>query len=54
MKELCRVNDIKHLPGKTIRTKTDGEGHIGSVILAIGHIINEDWFCPKEDYKDIL
>jgi len=47
--EIAGVHKWSGLKGKTIRVK--GEGTLGSTIDAIGHIINDDWFNPKEDLK---
>jgi hypothetical protein len=50
--EIGGVRDWKDLKGKTIRVKADNGG-----IEAIGHIIKNDWFNPKEEFdkmrKDI-
>jgi len=41
------VDDWDQLRGKTVRVETDA-GRIN----AIGHIVNDDWFNPTEDFKE--
>lgn len=44
--EIGGVSKWEDLPGKTIRVRAEM-----SQVHAIGHIINDDWFCPAEDFK---
>lgn len=47
--EICGVADWKDVVGKAIRVRLDKEW-FGGAIQAIGHIINDDWYCPAEDF----
>jgi hypothetical protein len=50
--EIAGVEDWSKMQGRTIRVKSDSEG-LGSSIIAIGHIVKNDWFNPEEDFKNI-
>lgn len=45
--EIAGVENWDQLQGKTIRVKSSL-----SRIDAIGHIVNDDWFFPSEDFKN--
>lgn len=45
--DICGVDNLNEIPGRTIRIRLDDRDRIE----AIGHIINEDWFSPKIDFK---
>ena len=44
--EIAGVSDWNAMKGKAIRVKAGYDG-----VEAIAHIIKEDWFNPKEDFK---
>lgn len=46
--EILGVDTWEELPGKHIRVKTDGEY---GKIIAIGHIIKDEWFEPGTELK---
>jgi hypothetical protein len=46
--EIAEVNEWGELKGKTIRVR-----RCHTSIESIGHIIKDDWFCPRKDFKDV-
>lgn len=49
--EVADVTSWSKIVGKTIRVKLDRPG-FGGRIVAIGHIVKDDWFSPSEDFKE--
>lgn len=44
--EICDVTEWSKIPGKTIRVRIED-----GLAQAIGHIVKDDWFCPKTDME---
>ena len=45
--DICDKQQWEKIPGSAIRVRM-GER---ATIEAIGHLLNDDWFCPSEDLK---
>jgi hypothetical protein len=50
--EIAGVESWDKLKGKTIRVKHDNPTLSGRII-AIGHIVKDDWFNPEEEFKNL-
>ena len=44
--QIADVDQWKNIVGKTVRARIDD-----GLCTAIGHIVNDDWFCPGDDFK---
>lgn len=44
--QVAAVEKWSDLVGKTVRVRATHTG-----VYSIGHIVIEDWFCPKEDFE---
>ena len=45
--EIAEVGKFHELKGKTIRVRVEN-----GMIAAIGHIVKDDWYCPKVDFAN--
>lgn len=45
--EVGGVAEWGKLPGKTVRVRIED-----GLAVAIGHIVKDDWFCPKDDFEE--
>lgn len=48
--EIAGVSKWSDIKGKTIRVKSDSD-RLNSNIIAIGHIVKDDWFNPTQDFE---
>lgn len=46
--EIADVNDWSKIAGKTVRAKIEN-----GIIVAVGHIVKDDWFCPRNDFAEL-
>jgi len=46
--EIAGVTEWNELVGKTIRADAEHSG-----IVAIGHIVKDDWFNPRKDFEQV-
>jgi hypothetical protein len=46
--EVAGENDWSKLKGRTVRADIKN-----GIVSGIGHIVNDDWFYPATDYKDL-
>ena len=44
--QVAGANKWEDMKGKTIRVRSED-----GLIVSIGHILKDDWFSPKKDYK---
>lgn len=44
--QIAEVTDWSKMKGKTVRAKIEN-----GLVVAIGHIVKEDWFNASEDFK---
>lgn len=45
--EIAEVEEWSKIKGKTVRVKATHDK-----VEAIGHIVKDDWFCPKKDFGE--
>lgn len=50
--QVAGIGEWSKLPGRTIRVRHDKEG-LGASILAIGHIVKDDWFDPSKEFETL-
>jgi hypothetical protein len=50
--QVAGVSSWDKLKGKTIRVKLTSD-NLGGKIIAIGHIVKDDWFNPEIEFKEL-
>lgn len=50
--QIAGVNSWEKMKGRTIRVRLTSDGLDGKII-AIGHIIKDEWFNPEEEFKNL-
>ncbi len=50
--EVAGVYDWSDVAGKCVRVRREDD-NFSAKVLAIGHIIKDDWFNPKKDFSEI-
>ena len=48
--EIAGVSSWDDMPGKTLRVRKESE--LGKIV-AIGHIVKDDWFDPQNDFAEL-
>ena len=46
--EVAGVGRWEQMKGRTVRVRL-----LDGIINAIGHIVKDDWYCPKEDFASL-
>ena len=49
--QIADVEKWDKIKGKSIRVKVDSDLPFSGKIIAIGHIVKDDWFNPSEDFE---
>jgi hypothetical protein len=44
--QIAGVQDWSELKGKAIRARREN-----GLLVAVGHITKDDWFCPRDDFR---